>query len=334
MTQPSILTSKQPVKAAVLMLLSTIAWGLSFPLAKAAILAQNAVAPGLATWLQSSLLLGARFLICAVIMAVWIAFRGGGMTRREWKQGLLLGVFSGCGLLLQVDGLNYTEASTSAFITQCYCVFIPIWVAVRHGRKPSPLLATCCMLVLVGVAILSGIDPRHLRLGRGEWETVASSVFFTAQILWLERGEFAGNNSGRVSLAMYLAIAFIQLLVIVPGAGHFSNLTAPFASPAVWWMLLALVLFCTLLAFGIMNHWQPHLEATQAGLIYCGEPFFASIFALFAPALMSRWSQIDYPNEPLTWRLAVGGGLILVANLLVLLRQTGSTAEARRNRLD
>jgi len=332
MTQPPKPFVKRPVKAATLMLLSTIAWGLSFPLSKAAILAQQSVSPALPTWLHSSMLLAIRFAICAALMALWIAMQRGKITRREWAQGLMLGVFSGSGLLLQVDGLNYTEASTSAFITQCYCVIIPIWVALRHGRKPSPLLATCCGVVIIGVAILSGIDPRNLRHGRGEWETVLSSLFFTAQILWLERGEFAGNHSGHVSLAMYLMIALLQSLFVFAGAGHgIGAALAPFASLPVIGLTLALIFICTLLAFGIMNHWQPHLEATQAGLIYCGEPLFASIFALFAPVMISAWCGVNYQNEPLTWRLALGGGLILAANLAVLLRQTGSTEAARRN---
>ncbi|MGC3991496.1 MAG: DMT family transporter [Chthoniobacteraceae bacterium] len=334
MTNPTRSLVKRPVRAAIMMLLSTIAWGASFPLQKAAILAELAVTPGMATWVQSALLLGVRFAICAVIMVLWLLARRERMTPREWSQGLMLGVFSSCGLLLQVDGLNYTEASTSAFITQCYCVIIPIWVALRHQRMPSVLLATCCVSVIVGVAILSGIDPRNMKLGRGEWETVISSLFFTAQILWLERGEYAGNNSGHVSLAMYLMIALIQLPIAIMGAGHVGVLVAPLASHAVLGLLVALVLFCTLLAFGIMNHWQPHLEATQAGLICRGEPLFASIFALFAPALISQWCHVSYANEPLTWRLMLGGGLILGANLVVLLRQTGSTEAARRNRPD
>jgi hypothetical protein len=53
------------------------------------------------------------------------------------------------------------------------------------------------------------------------------------------------------------------------------------------------------------------------------ESVFASMLALFLPALLSRWMGFDYPNELLTWQLLVGGGLITVANVLIQLKPAG-----------
>jgi len=75
--------------------------------------------------------------------------------------------------------------------------------------------------------------------------------------------------------------------------------------------------FCTLGAFMVMNVWQRHVTATEAGLIYCSEPVFASLLALFLPAIFSSWANIHYANEILTLRLLVGGGLITAANVLL-----------------
>jgi drug/metabolite transporter (DMT)-like permease len=83
---------------------------------------------------------------------------------------------------------------------------------------------------------------------------------------------------------------------------------------------VALTLFCTLGAFTIMNTWQPRITATEAGLIYCLEPLFASCLALFLPALFARWAGFAYPNETLTANLLLGGGLITAANLLIQLK--------------
>ena len=79
----------------------------------------------------------------------------------------------------------------------------------------------------------------------------------------------------------------------------------------------ALTLFCTVGAFTIMNTWQPKITATEAGLIYCLEPVFASCMALFLPALFARWAGFAYPNEILTMNLLIGGGLVTAANFLV-----------------
>jgi len=83
---------------------------------------------------------------------------------------------------------------------------------------------------------------------------------------------------------------------------------------------LLLTGFCTLGSFTIMNKWQPKISATEAGLIYCFEPIFGSIMALFLPAIFSRWAGLGYANEPVTWHLLAGGGLITLANILIQLR--------------
>jgi hypothetical protein len=69
-----------------------------------------------------------------------------------------------------------------------------------------------------------------------------------------------------------------------------------------------------------MNAWQPKITATEAGLIYCVEPIFASVMALFLPAVFSAWAGINYPNELATWTLLVGGGLVTLANVILQLR--------------
>ena len=69
-----------------------------------------------------------------------------------------------------------------------------------------------------------------------------------------------------------------------------------------------------------MNHWQPRVTSTQAGLIYATEPVFASAWALFLPGWYSGFAGIAYANERLTWQLFAGGGLILIANLLLIAR--------------
>ncbi len=96
-------------------------------------------------------------------------------------------------------------------------------------------------------------------------------------------------------------------------------LLAPWASPAWVCCMLLLTGFCTVGAFLIMARWQPRVSATEAGLMYCFEPIFGAIFALFLPGLFSRWAGLPYANETATLSLLVGGGLITVANAVLQL---------------
>jgi len=148
------------------------------------------------------------------------------------------------------------------------------------------------------------------------------SVLFAAQILWLERPAFAGNDSRRVSVLMFAMIATTTWPLVVtasPGPGV-QPLLAAYASPVSWGILAVLTLFCTLMTYPLANEWQPKIPAIRAGLLYCSEPIFASLATLWVPAWLARWTGVAYPNETLTTNLLLGGGLILAANLLLIWR--------------
>ncbi len=310
----------QRTQALVMLLLANVFWGLSFPLIKAIQLTHAAVLPGSGTWFITAYTLAPRFFLATVVMVLWQRRAIAGLTAKETKQGVAIGLFAAAGMLFQIDGMQFTSASTSAFLTQLYAIMIPVYLALRTRKSPPWTVWISSGLVLGGVAILGQFNWQTLAFGRGEIETLIGSCFFMGQILWLDRSEFAGNNVARVTLVMFVVegLAFAVLVgATVPAA---SALIVPWQSPAWLGFTLALTLFCTLGAFLLMNTWQPKITATEAGLIYCVEPIFASLTALFLPALFSVWAAIDYANERATANLLLGGGLITAANVLIQLR--------------
>lgn len=315
MTRPS-----RHLQACLWLLFGTMFWGVSFTLIKAIRLVQEQLLPGAGSWFLSSLAVSVRFGVATVPLLIWTLPTLRRLTRREIEQGLGVGIFGAVGLLLQVDGMASTTASTSAFLTQFYCLLIPVWVAVRQRKFPRPLVLLSSALVLAGVALLSGFNLEELRLGRGEAETILATFFFTGQILWLERPVFSGNRSAHTSLVMYAVSALLFLPLVLVSAPTLGACVTVFSSWPVVGMMLALVCGCTLLAYGLMNHWQSSVTATEAGVIYSVEPLYASLFALFLPAWLSAWAGVNYANEQLTTNLLLGGGLITVANILIQTR--------------
>lgn len=279
---------------------------------------QRQIDPQTSTWFISAMSLMLRFGIAAVVLAICSARSLRNMTRSEIKQGLGLGLFGGFGIIFQMDGVLHTTASTSAFLTQCYCIFIPIYVAFRKRAWPSKIVVVSCAMVMAGVALLANFNWSQLTLGRGEAESIVASLFFTGQILWLDRPKFSNNRSAPTTTLMFGSTALIMLPVVALTGGHPSQwLSTYHSSPAIGLMIF-LTLGCTLLAYWIMNYWQRHICATHASLIYCCEPLYTSMFALFVPGLLSLWAGIAYANEKITVHLLTGGGLITAANLLVL----------------
>ena len=304
-------------RALVLLTIATLVWGLSFPLLKSLGQLQDRLVPECNRWLVTVCTVAPRFLIAGVVVGLVAAWRQGRPARAELRQGLGLAVFAGLGLLLQVDGLQSTDASVSAFLTQLYAVLIPLWVAVRTRRAPRRLLWVACGLVVAGVGVLGRVDVRAFQLGRGEIETLLGSVFFMAQILWLERKEFAGNRVLPTTAVMFLGLGLAFGGAAWALAPDPAALAALARSPAWAGLTAALTGACTIFCFVVMNACQPQITATEAGLIYTLEPVSASALALFLPAWLSRWTGIAYANEPLTWHLLVGGALLTGANVLV-----------------
>ncbi|MEA3209928.1 MAG: hypothetical protein QOE70_2985 [Chthoniobacter sp.] len=303
--------------ATLLLLLTTAAWGTSFPLGKAALAAMERALPGRESWFFSALLMVARFGLAALIL--WLAQPRAfaRLTAYEWRQGIGLGLCAALGMLFQANALGYSAASTTAFLTQFTCVLVPLAVFYRDRRPPSARVGLCIALVLAGVAVLAQFDWHTLRLGRGEGETLISAVFFTGQILWLERGVFHGNDTHRVSLAMFGTIALVLAPVVWFHARRAQDLAVLAASWPLVAVVLTLTLLCSLFAFLMMNRWQPQVDATTAGIVYCAEPLFATVFALFLPGWIAPFLGGPYANEAITPHLLLGGALITLANFLI-----------------
>jgi drug/metabolite transporter (DMT)-like permease len=315
------------LKATWILLFATIFWGFSFLAMKAIGQIQTNLLPNGSTWFFSSLSLVVRFGISSLLLILWSARTLHGITRLELQQGVGLGLVGGIGLLFQMDAINYTSASTAAFLTQCYCLFIPIFVACRTRCLPKKFVALSCVMVVIGVAILSKFNWQQMRMGRGELEAIVASVFFTAQILWLERPQFRGNNINHVTVIMFVVNLFSILPVFFLTKPSWQEIVLVSNSTPVLVLYAILTLFCTLGAYTLMNYWQPHIDATRAGLIYCAEPVFTSLFALFIPQWISAFAGINYANETLTANLLIGGGLITAANVLILLEAAYSSSK-------
>ncbi len=300
----------------VFLTLACLFWGLSFPLIKALQLEQAGRLPDAPTWFLAAWLQVSRFGLAALLL-VPPMLRRGRPTRGEVGQGIAVGAWGGLGMAVQADALNFTHASTSAFLTQAYCIFLPLWAALRDRRPPTWRVVSATLLVLAGSAVLSGLRWGEFRIGRGEAGTLLAAVLFTFQILALEDRKSAGNRGVPVTFVMCLTIAAIFLPLAFLSAPEPSAVLAAGASWKTWTLVLALALFCSVGAFLLMNTWQRRVSSTEAGLIYTSEPVFTAIYVLFLPALLGGFIGRAYPNESLTPTLAAGGILIVAANILM-----------------
>ena len=316
--------------AVIQLILTTAAWGISFPVFKMLWAVQQVRVPEANSFFLAAHAMGTRGLgaaVCFLLVRPRLLFM---LTRKEWSQGLLLGFFGGMGLLLQADALQYTSASVSAFLTQFYCVLLPLWVCWRKREWPAGRLVAATLLVMAGMTVLSGVfradghggfTMEGFSIGRGEWETILAAVFFTVQILLLERPVWRANRMIPVSVLMFFGFFVCALPVVLVSCPFPAALISVYQQPQEFALIGIIILFCTVYAYTSMNRWQPHVSATEAGLIYCLEPVSTALYVLFLPGLLSAWCLVPYANEKLTVITVVGGGLITAANILLQLPQ-------------
>jgi len=121
-------------------------------------------------------------------------------------------------------------------------------------------------------------------------------------------------------MVMFGMVALVLTPVFLAKAASPADALALVSNGPKLAVFLSLTGICSLFAFLLMNRWQPHVEATTAGIIYCAEPLFTTAFALFTPALLAPVLHVKYPNEMLTPSLLLGGALITGANILITLK--------------
>jgi drug/metabolite transporter (DMT)-like permease len=317
------------VRAMLALVCTCSLWGLSFPVMKTLGLHLAALHAGMSTWFVAAATLIVRFGSSAALLAL------SGVPRpssKEWRQALWMGLFTGTGMLFQMDALNFTSASTGAFLTQGYIVVLPVVAAVTARALPTPKITLCVLTIALGLFVLSGFDWARLRLGRGETETLLASLCFAFQILCLDHAVYRGNRTRVVSVLMFASIALLLVPVAVGSARGLADVGFLFATPIAVALIFLLSIPCTTIAFSLMNRYQPEVSASEAGIIYGAEPLFASWLALFLPGFLAGLANVSYANERLTERLLVGGGLVITAN--VLLQLPFGTAEKREPRHD
>lgn len=308
-----------------ILILCAAAQGFGFITAKASLQAQVALVPGESSWFIAAQNLAPRFLFGVLMLIAIYGARVLRLTRCEWTQA---GVMMGCsaiGCMFQLDGLQYTSGSVTAFFTQFYIVLIPIWAAVTFRRWPRWSVYLAVILVTLGLGLLAEVDWRELRLGRGESEVLIASVFFSFMLFSINLPRFASNRPERAAVGMFMMEAVFFTIMALATQQTDDGFTAPLISVQWWILVLTTAFIATIGPFVLIVHWQRLVSVTEAGMIYGLTPVFTLFSGLFLPAWIAQWTGIAYDNEILTTVFVVGAVLVVAANVVMQLYPTQIT---------
>lgn len=242
--------------------------------------------------------LGLRYLVAATVLLVVAPRLLRGLSGHTVRVGIGLGVLYAGAQLLQFHGLSHTAPTVAAFVVAMYVVFTPLLAAVLPGRGIDRLTGAAVVVATTGVAVMS---LRGWAFGTGEALTLLSAVLYAVHILAL--GRWA--RPGEAFALTFVQLATMGVLLTGIGAGD-GGLTLPGRADLPAFVYLAVIAGAGTL---LVQTWaQGHIDSGQAAVLMVLEPVWAAVLG----ALL--WSETLGP------RTLGGGGLILVAMLMVVAR--------------
>jgi len=283
-------------RATVWLVLLTLVWGSSFFSMKRGIAGME---PFVGAGAAPTAFLLFRFAIAAALYPLFFPRVLRRLDRRTLLDGLLLAAPFYAGFVLQVTGLPRTTATISAFLTSLTVISTPLVGRLFFRETLGLRVLAGAALALAGVAVLT--NPGGGGLGLGEVLTAASALVFAFQVQWTNRVT-RRSDPETVTFVMFLAaVALSAATLLVLGVPPSAFARSIGGTDVLWTGVLNAVL-CSLLAITVMNRWQRELTPTRAVVIYCLEPVFAAVFAA------------AFGGESFTWRVWVGGAVILLGN--------------------
>ncbi|HDR2280298.1 TPA: DMT family transporter [Enterobacter ludwigii] len=239
---------------------------------------------------------GLRFATAAIAVGLLSLKTLRGLTLKELKAGVAIGVAIAMGYSLQTWGLQTITSSKSAFITAMYVPLVPLLQWLCLGRIPGLMSCTGIVLAFVGLIFLAGPENNLLALGPGEIITLVGAIAIAAEIILIST--WAGKvDVKRVTVVQLATASLVAFATMVP-AGE----SVPPMSTGLVVVALGLGIFSAIIQV-TMNWAQRSVSPTRATVIYTGEPVWAGIFG-----------RIAGERLPL---LALVGAAFIVAGVLV-----------------
>jgi drug/metabolite transporter (DMT)-like permease len=260
---------RRGVDPGVLLLLTPLMWGATFPAGK---LALRGIPP--LTFMAWTRGLG----LVAILALVPLMVREGRHSLRELRRavrpGLFLGVLIFVAYMLQTEGLARTTATNAGFITCLYVVFTPILAAVVfHQRVPGAAWAAVAIAV-VGMALLSVQDLGAIQLHAGDLLVLGGAVGWAGHVTAI--GYFAPKFPAWTISVTQMAVTFVLQLVAVAGTGlRFGTV----AHTSVWPLLVITGCLGSGIAYTLQIMAQQEVTAVRAVVLLAGESVFAAAFA-------------------------------------------------------
>jgi drug/metabolite transporter (DMT)-like permease len=277
----------QNAMAHLLMLAVVMLWGAMFVLIK---VDMDVIAP---QWFNAI-----RMMIAFACLALMYRKEFRHLTREAWIFGAAAGASLALGYVFQTQGLVYTTATNSAFITALVVVIVPILATIPGIRPPghnTPEWTAWAgaVVALLGVALLTlpanapwtTLFTAGGKEGFGNLLTLFCAVGFSLYVIALAHASGRARFEQLILLQIGFAMIFLTIgaLIMEPvRMDSLLHLVAPggvLRQPFVPVSLVVAGVLATALAFGVQTWAQQVIPAANIAVILTLEPVFAWLTA-------------------------------------------------------
>ncbi len=172
----------QKLKGNLLLLLTSVIWGISFIAQSKGV---ELISPVTFNGIRN--MLGAVVLLPVICLLDFSHKKKGESVGKLSKELIVGGIV--CGILLciattlQTIGMVYTSPGKSGFITALYMVLVPI-ISIFTGKKPRPIIWVSVLIAVVGLYLMC-IDT-SLTINIGDVLTLLCAIVFSGHIMAID----------------------------------------------------------------------------------------------------------------------------------------------------
>ena len=253
------------IRAALLLLITTFFWGVTFTIVKDAI---NLV--------DVFVFLSQRFLLASGIMLPFALLRRDMLNRRLLLHGGILGCLLFASYAFQTVALKYTSASNTGFLTGLSVVLVPFFDALLFRQQIGRSVRWGVGLALAGLILLC--SKGSLSFNYGDALATACGACVALHLLFTSR--FARHAESDVYLLTTLQLLAVGALSLGTAAFHGQRVFV--WHQELFWTLAICVLIATVFAFLVQTSMQRFISPSHTALIFCTEPVFGAGYAYLA----------------------------------------------------
>lgn len=269
------------------LIITTIIWGSAFVVMKNSV---DQVSP--------CYLLAVRFSVAAVGMLGVFWPQNKGITKRDIRCGMILGVFLFTSYLFQTYGLKYTTASKNAFITTLYVIIVPFFHWAFNHDRPAGRNLAAAVIAVIGLALLSLEGDFSINLG--DFLTLICGIFFAVHIVFIDRytEELSPVRLTTIQMAASAVLGWI-LAPILEGPMDLSIMNTGLIMG-----FLYLGIFSTMIGFLLQTIGQKYLTPNTSAILLSFESVFGLVFSVM------------FLGDPVTPKLLAGCCLMFAAVII------------------